>query len=246
MKVFSFDDVLRVKDNNKGMNTISRNIESHYSPSQKIGKLGKKRAVVSKICLELNLRQTQENADDEKYKAILMAFNKVTSTTLEDTARALQLIRVHDIGMLGRITDALLKKTVNEPNFTDTYISLIKLLSPVWMAPWVDGLVVDFLELFILKLQELFEEKILTCDKNVGMNIMQVIRSVFERDLIGLAVIDHIIDDFLSKKDLLFIEYCIPLIKSPLYVRLDDRRNEIIRCMRLPARVTFMLEHDGQ
>ena len=243
MKVYSYQtclDVLYGRCENE--NNILEEMRKRYMSSTKVLRFNKKKAVISKINFELPKRKKQ-NEQDSVYKKVLLLLNKLSETNFSTIVQELRNIHISDYASFMRIADNIVKKTITESTYLDLYISLLMELSELWIVSFDEDTTIDIMEMYIIRVQFMFEDKILICEKKEGVRLMHIIHKLFTLKLIPSKVLDDIVDDLLQKsQEPIFVEYVIILVNSPSYYRYHEIRQQLRALPNLGSRLLFMLD----
>ena len=242
--MITFDTIL--ERYNKGINNnLVTQVKNRYVPSSKVSKISKKKLLISKVVFDIQFKDTVRSSEDTKLKEILTALNKINRDNVNQILDELCIIPISYYSLLNKVTEFVLKKVLNEPNYIDYYLQLVSKLSQkkLWVVEYKEGVVINLEENFLLKLQELFENEIFLCEKGFGIKIVNVLCVVFDKGWINEKIIVEILEFFLGKNDVIFTEYIIVFLKSSqTFLLKNNYIDKVKKLDKLPMRLSFMLD----
>ena len=126
MKVLSIESILDIKNSmDFNNNNILNEILSNYHISNKVNKVTKKKNLLNKINFDIQYQNFEVSKFDNKFKSILIAFNKLSKDNVNIVIDDLKKIVIDDYNLLSKVTDFLCKKAIYEQHFSHLYIFLL-------------------------------------------------------------------------------------------------------------------------
>lgn len=246
MKVLPFDKILQSYKKELVNEDLTKQMNQRYIPSSKVSKLNKKKALLSKITFEINFKNTTQSDKDTKLKTIIIALNKLNADSKNDIFEELKAIDMTNSDLMWKVVDFIYRKVLNESNYVKLYLDLVAKLSTYrnWTAEFRSKCV-RVQDMLVLKVQEQFENNILTCDKPVGVRIITLIAKLLDEGWIPNEVVNEILSMFLEKSDITYFEYVIFFLKTT--AKFQNRQEfvaQLKKTPKLPSRLAFMIEEE--
>lgn len=241
MKVIPLDRILEIRQEiDYTDNPIELILNKNYRVSNKLAKLNKKKHILNKINFDIVYQNFEVSKFDNKFKNILMSFNKLSKDNLFNVLDNLKNIVIDDYILLEKVSDFLCKKAINELSFSDLYIKLINELSKVnkWLVKYNNTYIINLKEGILIQLQRLFEEELLKFDKEYGILFFKFINKIYISEWINDTVLESIIIYLLENDK---NEFLIILLKNSNFSKKEEYR-KILLGKQLPMRLRFLLE----
>lgn len=241
MKVIPLDKILEIRQEiDYTDNPIELILNKNYRVSNKLAKLNKKKHILNKINFDIVYQNFEVSKFDNKFKNILMSFNKLSKDNLFNVLDNLKNIVIDDYILLEKVSDFLCKKAINELSFSDLYIKLINELSKVnkWLVKYNNTYIINLKEGILIQLQRLFEEELLRFDKEYGILFFKFINKIYNSEWINDTVLESIIIYLLENDK---NEFLIILLKNSNFSKKEEYR-KILLGKQLPMRLRFLLE----
>lgn len=244
MKVLSIESILDIKNSmDFNNNNILNEILSNYHISNKVNKVTKKKNLLNKINFDIQYQNFEVSKFDNKFKSILIAFNKLSKDNVNIVIDDLKKIVIDDYNLLSKVTDFLCKKAIYEQHFSHLYIILIEELTNCskWIVKFNDKFIVTIKDIIILNLQHFFESQLDNTDKDTGILYFKFLSKIYDKKWIDEEVFNIIIRYLLYKNNQLYYEYIITFLKGCQFKNINDIK-EILTQKSLPMRLKFLLE----
>lgn len=241
MKVIPLDRILEIRQEiDYTDNPIELILNKNYRMSNKLAKLNKKKHILNKINFDIVYQNFEVSKFDNKFKNILMSFNKLSKDNLFNVLDNLKNIVIDDYVLLEKVSDFLCKKAINELSFSDLYIKLINELSKVnkWLVKYNNTYIINLKEGILIQLQRLFEEELLKFDKEYGILFFKFINKIYISEWIDDTIFESLILHLLENDK---NEFLIILLKNSNFSKKEEYR-KILLGKQLPMRLRFLLE----
>lgn len=241
MKVIPLDRILEIRQEiDYTDNPIELILNKNYRMSNKLTKLNKKKHILNKINFDIVYQNFEVSKFDNKFKNILMSFNKLSKDNLFNVLDNLKNIVIDDYVLLEKVSDFLCKKAINELSFSDLYIKLINELSKVnkWLVKYNNTYIINLKEGILIQLQRLFEEELLKFDKEYGILFFKFINKIYISEWINDTIFESLIFHLLENDK---NEFLIILLKNSNFSKKEEYR-KILLGKQLPMRLRFLLE----
>lgn len=241
MKVIPLDKILEIRQEiDYTDNPIELILNKNYKMSNKLLKLNKKKHILNKINYDIVYQNFEVSKFDNKFKNVLMSFNKLSKDNLIIVLDNLKNIVIDDYVLLEKVSDFLCKKAINELSFSDLYIKLINELSKLnkWVVNYKENFILNLREGLLIQLQRLFEEELLKFDKEYGILYFKFINKIYTSNWITEEVLNSMIKYLFEIEK---YEYIITLLKN-LNISNKDTYKKDLSDKQLPMRLKFLLE----